>query len=466
MGKSSPSPPTPVDPTAVANAQANANIRTAQENAALNRVDQTGPTGSIDWKRGPNGGWSQTTSLSPDQQGHLDQANWLATHSLASLKLNPQKLQFGVDPAQLQTNVSNPGVPVQSVQGAGALSRGVDANPLQSSLNLNGVSAIPQADNAAYNKAVNSVYGQATSRLNPQWNQDQTRLETQLTDQGIPQNSDAWNKAMSEFSRNKNDAYNSAFNNAVTQGSQVQNNLFNMGLQANQAGVSNALTSGNFANQAQAQGFGQNLSNANLNNAAQGQRFGENLQSGQFADQAAQQRLAQALQAAGFGNSSKEQMFQNGMQNANLNNTNQLALTSQLMQEAGMPSAFSQVSLPGIAGAQVAPTDVLGANSLAAQTQMANYQNQVAQNSSAKGGMGSLLGTLGSAAIMSDRRVKRDIKRIGRLPNGLPVYSYRYAWSSHREVGFMAQDVEKKIPSAVVTLGGIKHVDYAQAVAA
>jgi len=451
MGKDSPSAPTPIDPTAVINAQANAN-----------RVNQVGPSGSSTWSKGANGQWKQTTGLSPTQQGLYDQSNILSKDALAGLKLQPANFQYGATLPSLQTSVANPGVPVTSLGSAGPVQRGVNSTPLQNNLNLSGVQGIPQADNAAYNKAVNSVYGQAQSRLDPQWQQQQTQLETQLANQGIPQNSAAWNKAMTQFTQGKNDAYTSAFNNAVTQGSQVEGNLFNMGLQANQAGVGNALASGNFANQAQAQGFGEGLSNANLNNAAQNQQYQQMLQSGQFANSAAGQQLAQALATAGFGNAAKQQTFTDSLQNAGLNNSATQQRIATLMSEAGMPSQFSSPSLPG-SGPGV---DALGAYSLNAQQQLAQYQSQVAQNSAKKGGLGSLAGSLGSAAILSDRRVKRDIKRVGRTENGFPIYSYRYAWDDKPQIGLMAQDVEKRAPHAVITSGGIKHVDYAKALAA
>lgn len=412
MGKDSPAPPTPIDPTQTANAQADANIKAAQATAGLNRVDQSTPTGQVKWSQGPDGTWSQSTTLAPGQDNLNNWATADAANSLASLgRGEAGSLSYGTQAPTLQTSVNNPGVPVTS-------------------LNTSGVQAIPQADDAAYQKAVDSVYGQSTSRLDPQWAQQQTQLETQLANQGVPQNSDAWNKAMTQFTQGKNDAYTSAMNNAVTQGSALENTQFGMGLAANQAGEANAATEGNFANSAAAQ------------------------------------QLAQALSTAGFGNTAAQQGFTNDQQNANLNNSSVQNKTQDLLATGGIGNNYSNIQMPGVAQSNVAAPDVLGANSLSAQQQMANYQNQTAQNSAKKGGTGSLLGTLGSAAILSDRRVKRDIEVIGEAPNGLPIYSFRYAWDDKKQVGLMAQDVEKIAPHAVITSGGIKHVDYGQALAA
>ena len=66
---------------------------------------------------------------------------------------------------------------------------------------------------------------------------------------------------------------------------------------------------------------------------------------------------------------------------------------------------------------------------------------------------------------MSDRRVKRDIKQVGALDNGLPVYLFRYLGNPAHQIGLMAQDVEKVKPEAVSeTSSGIKTVNYKMAV--
>lgn len=79
-------------------------------------------------------------------------------------------------------------------------------------------------------------------------------------------------------------------------------------------------------------------------------------------------------------------------------------------------------------------------------------------------GLSQALGAaLSVASIRSDRRVKEDIHRVGKLDNGLPVYTYKYKGSPQTQMGLMAQDVEKENPSAVHELGGIKAVNYEDA---
>ena len=64
----------------------------------------------------------------------------------------------------------------------------------------------------------------------------------------------------------------------------------------------------------------------------------------------------------------------------------------------------------------------------------------------------------------SDARLKTDVKRVGALDNGLPVYLYRYKNGGPFEIGLMAQDVEKVTPVAVTHVNGFKAVDYKMAV--
>src|SRR5262249_3357288 len=55
----------------------------------------------------------------------------------------------------------------------------------------------------------------------------------------------------------------------------------------------------------------------------------------------------------------------------------------------------------------------------------------------------------------SDRRLKKDVHRIGMLFDDTPVYSYRYKDDPTRtpQIGVLAQDVEKRRPDAVVEIG-------------
>lgn len=61
----------------------------------------------------------------------------------------------------------------------------------------------------------------------------------------------------------------------------------------------------------------------------------------------------------------------------------------------------------------------------------------------------------------SDRRIKRDIRKVGMSETGLPLYEFRYIFGRKRYVGVMAQDVLMHTPDAVVrSLLGYFKVDY------
>ncbi|MBX9775212.1 MAG: tail fiber domain-containing protein [Xanthobacteraceae bacterium] len=61
----------------------------------------------------------------------------------------------------------------------------------------------------------------------------------------------------------------------------------------------------------------------------------------------------------------------------------------------------------------------------------------------------------------SDRRLKRDIDRIGTHPGGFGIYRFRYLWSETRYIGVIAQEVQEKMPEAVCTgPGGFLGVNY------
>jgi hypothetical protein len=105
-------------------------------------------------------------------------------------------------------------------------------------------------------------------------------------------------------------------------------------------------------------------------------------------------------------------------------------------------------------------------NQLAAQS--ATAQARAAGSSGLMGAIGGLGGGLaqgigaagGIGAFFSDKRLKTDIKKVGKTDAGLPIYTYKYKGDNRTQMGVMAQDVEKKTPKAVSEVGGFKAVDY------
>lgn len=148
-----------------------------------------------------------------------------------------------------------------------------------------------------------------------------------------------------------------------------------------------------------------------------------------------------------------------------------LAQRNQPINEISALLSGTQVATPSFASTpqtNVAGTDVAGItqNSYLDANQQA--QQSVAANNAMMGGLFSLAGTGLTAGIKySDARLKEDIEKVGELDNGLPVYSYRYKSGGPKEIGLIAQDVEKKVPDAVMgDIFGRKMVDYGKAVRA
>lgn len=79
-------------------------------------------------------------------------------------------------------------------------------------------------------------------------------------------------------------------------------------------------------------------------------------------------------------------------------------------------------------------------------------------------GAGSYIGgALALMAMFSDKRVKEGIEPIGKSFDGQTIYKFRYKGSPQTHIGMLAQEVEKKHPDAVGSIGGIKTVNYDEA---
>ena len=96
---------------------------------------------------------------------------------------------------------------------------------------------------------------------------------------------------------------------------------------------------------------------------------------------------------------------------------------------------------------------------------------QSGQQGSAFGNIANTIGSVATIAnalpmiFSSDRRLKHDIKRIGKTEKGLPIYTFKYKGDNREQthIGFMADEVERNHPEAVGERNGYKTVDYSQA---
>lgn len=145
-----------------------------------------------------------------------------------------------------------------------------------------------------------------------------------------------------------------------------------------------------------------------------------------------------------------------------------LAERNQPINEITALLSGSQVSQPNFVGTPSTPiagVDYQGAVRDKYNADMQAWQAKVNNQNAMMGGLFGLAAAPFQMFSFSDRRLKTDIKKIGKLDNGLKLYSYRYKGDDTPQVGVMAQEVEKVKPSAVATHeSGYKMVDYAQAV--
>jgi hypothetical protein len=447
MGKKSgPAAPTPPDPVATAQAQSQYNREAAIAQANLNRIDQYTPQGSVTYQQiGTNSDgtprYSQTQTYSPEQQALYNQQNQIAqalgntaTQQIGRVNdtMNTAFNYDGMTPMVTGVN----GQPVQRVTGG---------TNLQTSLAPSGnvqTDVGPNDFSADARRVSDAVYGQATSRLDPQFTQQSNDMEAKLAAQGIAKGSEAYNRELDNYNRARNDAYNQANFSAIQAGGNEQSRLFGLNLQQ-----------GNFHNQAQDQQYTQNLGTGEFGNNAQTQQFQNNMAGAGFNNQAGAQQFNQDIQNANLANTGRQQQIQEAtyLRNLPLNDIAALLGTGGGVQQP----EFSNVSQVGVA----AP-DYMGQvnNTFSAQQ---NQYNQAQANRSA--GLGAIFGLAGQFAPLafSDRRLKHSIVRVGTLANGLATYAFSYIGSKVRQFGVMAQDALHVVPDAVVVApNGYLAVDY------
>lgn len=172
--------PTPPDFTAAAN-----------EAAKQSKVNTSNPFSSSSWSQGPDGRWSQSTQLG----GGLGKA---------AAGLSAQ---------------------------AGGLSTPMDWSKFGPA----------QTGDQARDQAITGAYNQATSRLDPQWNQRGDALTAQLANQGLSAQDEAGGHALEQFGRDRNDAYSSAMNGAIAQGTAAGDSTFRNNMLSRSTSIADAL---------------------------------------------------------------------------------------------------------------------------------------------------------------------------------------------------------------------------------
>jgi hypothetical protein len=176
MGKSTPEAP---DYEAAAESTAAGNLEMMELQTRANRPTQITPWGTVEWTEGDTGDWTQNITLSPGQQEALD-------------------AQLG-----MQTGRSN--------LAAGMMGRVTDE--FGETMDWTGFSeGGGRVEGGDYygDKAGEAMYGRATSRLDPQWEQRAEQQESALRNQGLRPGDEAYDNAMQTMEQQRTDAYQQA----------------------------------------------------------------------------------------------------------------------------------------------------------------------------------------------------------------------------------------------------------------
>jgi hypothetical protein len=267
MGGNAPAPP---DYAAAAEKTGQAS-QAAQDTATFaNRPNINTPFGQQSWQTGqqmnPATGkmetsWTQNTTLNPESQKALD---------------SQMQIQSGLS-GIAQGKIGQVGQEMSSTpdySGLQAWGQTGDPNAgIQGNLNFGSLGGMP--DPSVTNKqGTDAYYQQATSRLDPQWNQREEQKRSQLYNMGLKEGDQAFNQEMDRFGQQRNDAYAGANRESILTGSQMGNQLFQQGMAGRQQGASEIGQAGAFGNQAAGQKFGQQNQSANYANALRQAQFG------------------------------------------------------------------------------------------------------------------------------------------------------------------------------------------------
>lgn len=167
---------------------------TARDVTYADRPDQFGPLGNVQWGTeeviDPATGekvtkWTQNQNLDPNLQSITD-------NTLGMMRGRGEAA--GVANQRGLMDVANP----------------ADFDQFGDPISFDPAAQRQSAEDAAY--------GRSTSRLDPRFQQESDAMEIKLRNQGLRPGDEAWDKAMGNFGRYKNDAYATARQDATSAG--------------------------------------------------------------------------------------------------------------------------------------------------------------------------------------------------------------------------------------------------------
>lgn len=394
--KSAPTPPPAPDPARLAAAQSEANVKSTVASAILNQINQVGPGG--------------TTTF--EQIGGQNVGGTFVPRFQQTVTLSPeQQAQFE---QQRALGGSLTGLAQEQTGRIGqALGQGIDTSGLPglqtgvSGINVGDLSNI-RGDFAQQGRELEqATFQRGLNLLAPELSRQQGDVERIITERGLPVGSQAaQERVFAPFEERRNQALENLALSSIGAGRQEQGRLFGQ------------------ASQLRGQEFGERAAQAQARNAAAA--------------------IANAARGQGF----QEQSFQRSLPIQDI--------ASLLGTAPGVQQPLFQ-STPAFG---IQAPDVIGANLGANQIAQQNFATQQQQRGGLLGGLFGLAGSLGSAAIASDRRLKSNITKVGKTPKGFNLY--KYIIDGTEQLGVMAQEVMETLPSAVVMKNGYLAVNYAE----
>lgn len=411
--------------------------------------------------------WTQNTTLAPELQAALESQLGLqqGRSDLAGSFMGRVAQEYGQpfdwqnlpaltsagQPGQLQTGLADYTPGLRTNVGQTGVVGGFNFGGPQMGVNFGNAPALPQYDSGFRDQVANDLMQQ----MLPVQRMQQQAMETDLSNRGFKQGTEAYKRALDEMNQRQSQERFNALNMA---GQEAQR-LYGMQMGSRQQAVNETMGAGQFANQAQGQLYGQLMGQADLANRAGAQAFGQNLSAAQFGNQALGQAQGLDINRMQAMNQAQQQQFNQNMQYANMMNQLRQQAIAEQMQRRGMSLnemnallTGQQVGMPQMptfnASGRAETPNILGATQMGYNAAMDQYNAQQA-------GAGNLMGglfSLGSAAIsnpfmFSDRRLKRNLKRVGTHAIGVGIYDYDMA--GYRQRGVIAQEVAAVRPDLV-----------------
>lgn len=408
---SKPKAPKAPDLNAATDKQNTLNQDTANYIMNANRYGQSTPLGSNEWVTGPDGRVTNQTTLSPEQQALYtgNNQNAQTMNNMVGSGLNQFASQYwggggGSSGGMVPGNTGGGGSVVYAggsgtASGAGgsasggipggmynadkATGVGGVGGGIQGDLDYSKLTAMPTTDPAvARQQAQDALYKMQAQYLDPQWQESQRSMETQLSNKGLVPGTPAYNNAMQVMNDAKQKAYSNAEQSAIAGGGAEQERQQALALALRNQGITEAGNQGAFHNAAQAQRAGEILTDTGQRRGVEQANIGANASMSNAATAAAaQQNIAQGR----LGLDTRNEAF------------------NELM---GMNSAGKPM-LPQFGTSQGNMTPYSAPNYLGATTN--NYSNELAgynasKNSGLMGmlpGVGSFLGSGGLSGLPS-----------------------------------------------------------------